>query len=40
MTIIASLLLVPLMVGGLGICLLDAFYTRRPHPDDQHEHYE
>ncbi|KAI8474133.1 MAG: thioredoxin-like protein [Monoraphidium minutum] len=40
MTIIASLLLVPLMVGGLGICLLDAFYTRQPHPDDQHEHYE
>lgn len=38
MTIIAGMLVIPLLVGGLGICLLDAFYTRQPHLE--HQHYE
>jgi hypothetical protein len=37
MTIIGGALLVPLMIGGTLICLLDALYTRQP---DFHQHYE
>ncbi|KIZ06106.1 thioredoxin-related transmembrane protein 1 [Monoraphidium neglectum] len=38
MTIISGLLLVPLALGGLGICILDVMYTRQPHL--AHQHYE
>lgn len=37
-SIIGGALVIPLTLGGLGICLLDAFYTRQPHL--MHQHYE
>jgi hypothetical protein len=38
MTIIGGALAVPLALGGIGICILDALYTRQPHL--MHQHYE
>ncbi|WIA43954.1 hypothetical protein OEZ86_010346 [Tetradesmus obliquus] len=38
MSIIAGVLLIPLTIGAVFICVLDAMYTRQPHFD--HQHYE
>jgi hypothetical protein len=34
----AGVLLIPLTIGAVFICVLDAMYTRQPHFD--HQHYE
>jgi hypothetical protein len=34
----AGVLLIPLTIGGVFICILDAMYTRQPHFD--HQHYD
>jgi hypothetical protein len=36
-TIIGGALAIPLLIGGMAICLLDAFYTRRPDLMHHHE---
>jgi hypothetical protein len=35
---VAALLLVPLLLGGVAICLLDAFYTHRARAAFDSEH--
>lgn len=39
-TIISGVLLLPLTFGALFICILDALYTRRTLPYEDHQHYE
>eukprot|EP00882_Tetradesmus_deserticola_P007229 GHRQ01007615.1.p1 GENE.GHRQ01007615.1~~GHRQ01007615.1.p1 ORF type:complete len:215 (+),score=61.10 GHRQ01007615.1:195-839(+) len=38
MAIIAGVLVIPLTIGAVFICVLDAMYTRQPHLN--HQHYE
>jgi len=41
MAIMSGVLLVPLAIGAVFICVLDAIYTRHPHLDEaQHPHHE
>jgi hypothetical protein len=38
--IISGVLLLPVALGAVYICVLDALYTRQAEFDLQHEHYE